>query len=502
MTGVSLSGLISSGDLTELTPRDTITRIKAAAIRQFETLDTRVRIHSTDYFNHSFAPDLVLTWPRINDTERFVYMRSSSQDEALANDVIRLGDQRPIVLGLVPIRRPADDKNLVSLNRLAQEKDTLVTDATAMASIAEAKNDRPITGLFSTALAQGGRGLVDDYDARGATSAIADGFGGAQRMGAASVLRATVAVDQHLSAPFASRFNRLLQAVWIGSGGRADLFPSGQVELSAGIDDDALEFLLNLDPISDYDFWRRIGRAASVGQIGRLSPRQPNENLQFLVKANLDHLTARSCKVQDRQEQLDEQGQPNFWWRTERGVLALRSRSWVAFVAEKADEMSELESTSTKGVSVPDLLDRIRDTVLTGLQMSDGTFELDLSSPGHVDIVRSNRLGAVTSSFGTDARVQRARAMAGGRQIACDFSKSSASATTSSVLTITELLGVSLPLLRHMDEIERQELDDTLRPVEDPGTLPLDPVPSTNDPIGPAQLILPVDDSNAGEVQE
>jgi hypothetical protein len=73
-----------------------------------------------------------------------------------------------------------------------------------------------------------------------------------------------------------------LQAVWIGSGGRADLFPDNQIELSAGVDDDALEFLLDLEPIRDYDFWRRIGRTASVAQIGKLSPQHPNENLHFL----------------------------------------------------------------------------------------------------------------------------------------------------------------------------------------------------------------------------
>ena len=91
--------------------------------------------------------------------------------------------------------------------------------------------------------------------------------------------------------------------------------------------------------------------------------------------------------------------------------------------------------------------------------------------------------------------------MAGDRQIACDFSKSSASATTSSVLTIAELLGVSLPLLRRMDDVERRDLNDTLRLIEDLDMLPLDALPSTNDSIGDVQLSLTADCDDAGEVQ-
>jgi hypothetical protein len=472
MTDASFWELLSSDVLSELNPYDTITRIKTAAIHQFEALDTRVRVHSTEYFNHSFAPDLVLTWPQRKQAERYVYMRSSSQQNVLANDVARLGDQQPIVLGLVPVRRTSA-KHSQRLNRLAQDSNTLVTDAPALASLTDAKRRQPITGLFSTALAQGGRGLVDNADARRTTDAIVEGFAGAQTIGTESVLRAATVVEDHLSKPYANRFNRLLQAVWIGSGGRADLFPYSRLDLSAGVDDDALEFLLELEPIRDYDFWWRIGRTASVAQIGGLSLRQPNENLQFLVKANLDHLISRTCRVQDRQTQIDEVDQPAFWWHTEKGAMALRSHKWIAFVAEKADDLEYVEGTSTDGVSIPDLLERIRDTILTEIQMSDGRFELELSSPEHIDVVHRGPLDAVSQSFSNTARVLRAQAMISGRQIACDFSKSSASTITSSTLTLTELLGVSLPLLRYMNNEERSALTDILEPLEDPDSLPL-----------------------------
>jgi hypothetical protein len=232
----------------------------------------------------------------------------------------------------------------------------LVTDAAALASVVQAKQDKPITGLFSTVLAQAGRGLVDSDDAEATTTAIASGFDAARGMDADSVLRAVTAVDDHLAIPFANRFNRILEAVWIGSGGRADLFPRGQLDLAAGVDDEALEFLLDLDVIDDYEFWRRIGRTTTVSQISKLSPHQPNNNMQRLIKANLDHLTARTCRIQDRQERMDEQEQPDLLWLTENHALALRSRSWIAFVAERGEELSGIEGTTTKGVSISDLI--------------------------------------------------------------------------------------------------------------------------------------------------
>jgi hypothetical protein len=491
-----LTRLVTSRILHDLSPRDTITQIKAAAIRQFAALDSRMKIHSTEYFNHSFAPDLVLTWRTSRETERYVYMRSASDHEDLAADVLRLGGQKPIVLGLNPVYREIGDHEKVgiSLNRLAQDRDTLVTDASALASVVRAKLNKPITSLFSTALAQAGRGLVDSDDAETTTAVIASGFDAARGMGADSVLRAVTAVDDHLAVPFANRFNRILEAVWVGSGGRADLFPRGQLDLTAGVDDEALEFLLDLDVIDDYDFWRRIGRTTTVSQIGKLSPRQPNDNMQHLVKANLDHLTARACRVQDRQERMEEQEQPDLWWLTENHALALRSRSWTAFIAERAEELSGIEGTATKGVSIADLIDRAGTTVLTGVEMSDGTYQLDLSSSTQADVAHSDHLDAVARSFGSTARVQRARAMTDNRQVACDFTKSSASATTSSVVPVTELLGVSLPLLRPMQPSARAALLELLTPLVDPDALPLE------GPIkGNEQLAFPIEHSSDSE---
>jgi hypothetical protein len=125
--------------------------------------------------------------------------------------------------------------------------------------------------------------------------------------------------------------------------------------------------------------------------------------------------------------------------------------------------------------------------------MSDGTYQLDLSSSTQADVAHSNHLDAVARSFGATARVQRARAMTDNRQVACDFTKSSAS-TTSNVVPLTELLGVSLPLLRPMQPPKRAALLELLRPLVDPDALPLDVAAEDNE-----QLALPMEHPNDSE---
>ena len=273
MNYTSLPGLISSDDLSRLNTRDTIIQIKTAAIRQFEALDARMHIHNTQYFNHSFAPDLVLRWSRGSPGERYVFMRSSSQDEVLVDDVARLGDLKPIILALASVQGETEQKTTESLSRLTYEKDTLVTDPTALAKIGEVKRDRPVINLFSTALTQGGRGLLDGDDARKAAILIADGLNGARQIKPDLVSRAAATAENYLSAPFANRFHRLLRAVWITSGGRADLFPYSQTQLSASMDDDALEYLLEQEP---YDAGSGLERLVTwVAEDTPLSASQP-----------------------------------------------------------------------------------------------------------------------------------------------------------------------------------------------------------------------------------
>jgi hypothetical protein len=464
MTVMSLDELIRSDVLGEATPMDTITQIKAAAIREFEALDSRVKIHNTEYFNHSFAPDIVLSWPGSQISERYVYLRSTQHPGLLSEDVDRLGDQKPIVVGLVEI--PRDEGPARSqLHENAQVRNTLVTDAPALASIEHAKQARAksVASLLSSIIVRGGRGLVGDDEAREVTATVSAGLQAAETMGADSVLRATEALTNTLSYEFASSFSRVLQAVWIGSGGRSDLFPATQLSLGGGADDDTLEFLLDLDPIEDLQFWRRVGSGLGVEKLGRIRTDHPNPNLQLLVKANLDRLKARVFRIRDSQQlTFEDMDRPIFFWSISRGALTFRGPGWDAFIGEKSEDIEGIRGSITSGVSVADLRHRADDIALISLQLSDGHMAFDVNSLEQTDVVRSDQLQALEGSLGAGAKVFRARAINNSRQILCDFRRSTAAVPTSSIIGVADLLRTALRLLRPLEEGDLEALYEIL----------------------------------------
>jgi hypothetical protein len=176
-------------------------------------------------------------------------------------------------------------------------------------------------------------------------------------------------------------------------------------------------------------------------------------------------LKARICRVEERPAQLDELELEiaAFVWLVERNALALRGPSWVAFLAERADELDKTSASSvTKGISVKELRNRANNTRLVSLQLSDGEVEIDLNSPRLENVVRSSQLDAVERSFGPAATVQRARAMIGERQLTCDFSRSTGSVIGPTMITMSDLVGTGLPLLRPLTDDERRTLEELL----------------------------------------
>lgn len=200
----------------EIAPRDTITRIKAAVITQLERLDGHARIRSTNYFNHSFAPDLVLTWATGAQRERFVYVRLTDEASQLVDDVDQVAEQRPIIFDVAASAGLDRQESAGQLREHATAAETLVTDAGAIDSLVSQTTDDAVVGLLSSAVAQGGRGLLVRADADSLGASVRSGFAGARTTSAQAVLGAATAVESVLEPRLAGRMTRLLQAVWIG----------------------------------------------------------------------------------------------------------------------------------------------------------------------------------------------------------------------------------------------------------------------------------------------
>lgn len=442
-------------DYSDYSPRDTIQRVKSAVIQGIEALDARAKIHSTEYFNHSFAPDLVLRWA--DGRDRYVYVRLTSDVEATVDDIARVAAQKPIIFQVIPGELPAERIAHEAVQERAQRDATLVTNARGVEALANARQQDSVVGLLTGALAEHGRGVVDDRRAAAVTASVSQGFAGARELKVDAVVEAASVVDELLETVSAAKMHRLLQAVWIGSGGRSDLFPS-RTEVGTELDDASLAFLLDQAEIADLEFWRRVSSGIDLARLGHLVGGSWS-NLRWLITANLHRLEARVCHVVDAQQGLDEIGQDALAWVIHRGRLALRSQSFYAYVAELSADLQDIPGTGTDGISIEQLRARSAGrTTITSVWLADAREEVAFTSVLNEDVVQSGRIDAVATSLG-GTRVRRARAiLPGGKALVLDLASSSASSVTRATLSLAEIVGYGLPLLRELDDAVHAQL--------------------------------------------
>jgi hypothetical protein len=151
--------------------QDVIDATKAAVIRELHQLDPSAEIRSTDYFSHSFAPDLVITWKTGSrrKTERPIFLRGSIETAVAAADLTSLGHEDPVILSIN--RRSAsavfqeDQKLRVRADRQGSKSPGgLLTDASAMQRLT-AEDDvstAPLDELVRRSFIRDARGVIDE----------------------------------------------------------------------------------------------------------------------------------------------------------------------------------------------------------------------------------------------------------------------------------------------------------------------------------------------------
>lgn len=441
-------------------PRDAVARVKEVVISEIERLDREARISSTEYFNHTFAPDLVLSWPDAPSMFRYVFLRFNDDLAYLADGLRALETPDPFIFGLTSTPREHLDRE--TLRQVAVETQALVTDPAAVETLIESRDATPVLSLMASGITRGGRGLLDQSAAEHAATIVAKGFEGARELAADPTGQATRLLDDLLDERQAGQLSRFLQAIWVGSGGRIDLFP-GQASLSGDLADEALTFLLTFDEIDDLEFWHRLGHAVTVEQLGRVTPNESSLNLQHLVRANLDRLWARACVVVPEQARLGQGNEP-FTWVVERNLLGLRGEDFTAYVSERTDDIRALaKATPLPGIDVDVLRTRAQGIVLNSLRLSDGREAVVLDSESNDDVAQSDRFSKIASAFSPNAKVQQAHAtVIAGQELNIDFRILLASGNTASKPLLKDLVGTSLPLLRGLMPENRRALDSLL----------------------------------------
>lgn len=448
--------------LAQSDPALTINGVKSAVEAELQELDPTMTVEWTQYFNHSFAPDFVVTWPSDPSLpKRFVYLKISSQLDYLLEDVELVSDQHPIVFGLSPTPTGA-----VSLTRqmreTTQRTNTLLTDAYGLKELIDRK-EIAFVNLTSSAVAQAGRGVIDQSRGSATAHKLQAGFEGALAIDYRRTLDATEALDELLDAKYANRMTRLLQAVWVGAGGRFEDFPSDPGHFGAGIADEALQFLLEYEEIDDGRFWECLGKQVTIPQLGRLRLPNGSINLEHFIRANIHSLSARACRVLDSR-QLTVNGESErdtvlqWFVESDRKLLALRGSDFTALFGPNVSDLRSVRRERIPGIDVRELVSRAKYSMINEADLSSlsgSRRTLKLISDDRSNLIEDLAERTTFPELGQGARVlvKRAGVALGGpsaRVLSCDFQTATAYRRTSSKISLAELAREGIPLLHDL----------------------------------------------------
>jgi hypothetical protein len=198
----------------------------ADAIRR---LDPGARIERTDYFTHSFVPDLVVRWGSSERQHmRHVHLRFSVTAAAFQQDLDLLGDEGPLFIGMTDANHSSDfawGEAGGSIDR------TLVTQSTAIDELDAATGTDSRGRLATRQLVRVGRGVLDDSRAETVSGAYSraleslDALGATVEQAQERVRSALALIGEYLPETGQLDVERALQSEWIRGGGDPHDFP-------------------------------------------------------------------------------------------------------------------------------------------------------------------------------------------------------------------------------------------------------------------------------------
>lgn len=208
---------------------DTADEVHELVGNALRRLDPGAEITRTDYFTHSFVPDLVLRWgPSDGRRERHIHLRFSVTSKAFGEDLELLGDESPLFLGMTDsnnMEAPAWAEMTSSLNG------SLITQSQAIGELDNHARIEARARRATGTLVRVGRGVIDEPRAERvsddyvhALQAMTD-VAASTATGRQAVERALAALEDHLPEEGQLEIERALQAEWIRGGGDPYEFP-------------------------------------------------------------------------------------------------------------------------------------------------------------------------------------------------------------------------------------------------------------------------------------
>lgn len=405
--------------------RDVIPSVKAAVTEELLAVDPQVSVAHTDYFNHSYVPDMILSWPpAVRRAPRYLYLRYNAKSPELADDVERLEDGEPVFFGL-DTTQSREALPSATVDAIERHDDTLVTEATALAQFATSTEAPSLLDAIDRAIIQAGRGPLGQVEAATLHSLTSEALGGPGGIGSTNLAVVTAAVEgiEDAFQPAAARgLLRYMRLVWMIAGGDPLAFPRADEAggLASKDVERLLRYLFASTEVDDDAFWARLADHVGWATIYALGDQPPSPNLHRLIRAASDHLAGRVVGVQ---RWLGELSKP-LSWRIARGFLTLASGNDLELRIDKDGQRFARAATDNEGVPGPtteELLSRLRNRPLLAVTTERGALRFGARTVA--PLLEADELNQVIAQLGTLGRVQQAEMESASIRILFDFAR-------------------------------------------------------------------------------
>ncbi len=355
------------GALEERDPHLSQDRVHDVVARQLDELTPSSRVLKTDYYNHSWAPDLVVVTG--DQPERRVFLRFDVRQPAFADDLKYLAADAPIFLDLaaanpsgttvVSDETGAGRFDLAEALREPSDRDVLVTEAPAIEQFETLATETKDVRVATQQVVVGGRGLIDEEAARVISTRWLSASAAATEANADSLRPALDDLEAYLSRVASLDLETTLRARWIGAGQPAETFPGREDwTLTDRAPWEVARLVLSLVDSGDTvekTRWREIAAAASLSDLGhelyRIGEYRESGAVNDLVTAGLPLWTAQYAYV----PQLESDSLERFDWSFGDYSFALNLVSRRAYFTDIGKKWSRVPRANV----LPDARNRI-----------------------------------------------------------------------------------------------------------------------------------------------
>jgi hypothetical protein len=376
-----MSFAVELRDALRLQNRDaSIDSVHKIVINGLRELDPKIRPRQTGYFNHSWAPDFVVTWEKEAARERQLFLRFDVANGDFAREITLLGLDAPIFLGMSPEApqevSPAATKQVAEkIADTARELQTLVTDATAVSVFANEVAERKDAQTATRSVVRGGQGVVDNDAANEILGSYVRAVEVIDATGESEDIREALdKIEQYLTERNTLVFERDLRSRWIGAGGAPEDFPGKEswalAARTAQEVADLVEALLVQDENVPDVQWREIvssvaANALGVAFKGRKAVRGGRVN--DLVRVGAEIWNAEWLFAQDLPSTA--MVDLNDWFLGSGYGLGLGLSNCEVFFSDDGRRFSQAKNTADLP-RLSDRLDVLKDASVTGIGLA------------------------------------------------------------------------------------------------------------------------------------